>query len=67
MNKQPFYHHVEVLFTATDDLSEDMNTREFKDSLEKFLKKSFPKLIVKHSLVFDTPVTAEPGDPTDLM
>lgn len=40
-NKQPFYHRMEVLFTATEDLSAEMNSPFFQMTLAKFLKDSF--------------------------
>ena len=66
MNKQPFYHRMEVLFTATEDLSEEMNTAKFKRALAQFLKNSF-NTVKANSVTYDGPVDAEPGDPTDLV
>jgi hypothetical protein len=64
-NKQPFYHRMEVLFTATEDLSSEMNTSGFKKALARFLKRECDA--VKASTVtYDAPVDAEPGDPSDL-
>jgi hypothetical protein len=57
-----------VLFTATEDLSEEMNEPTFREALEAFLKKHVGgRVIVKESVQFDTPVNAEPGDPADLV
>lgn len=66
MNKQPFYHRMEVLFTATEDLSEEMNTSKFKRRLAQFLKNEFETVRVS-SVTYDAPVDAEPGDPVDLV
>jgi hypothetical protein len=67
-NKQPFYHRMEVLFTATEDVSAEMNEPTFIKALEAFLKKQLGgSVIVKDSVQFDTPVNAEPGDPADLV
>jgi hypothetical protein len=65
-NKQPFYHRMEVLFTATEDTSEQANSVEFKEKLANFLKRSLGP-VIRTSVEFDAPVTAEPGDPADLM
>jgi len=66
MNKQPFYHRMEVLFTATEDLSEEMNAPKFQRALARFLKEEFAT--VKSSTVtYDAPVDAEPGNPIDLV
>jgi hypothetical protein len=68
MNKQPFYHRMEVLFTATGDLSDEMNhSPTFKASLTRFLKETLGNSVVRSSVMFDGPVTAEPGDPADLV
>ena len=68
MNKQPFHHVMNILFTATEDLSEEMNEPSFREALEKFLKKQTGgRVIVKDSVQFDIPVNAEPGDPADLL
>jgi hypothetical protein len=67
MNKQPFYHKMNVLFTATADVSDVANSPEFLVALEKFLKRQFKKDLVKGSVEFDGPADAEPGDPADLM
>lgn len=62
MSRQPFYHHMSVLFTATEDVSDVANGAEFRASLERFLKKNLGP-VVKGSVEFDAPVDAEPGDP----
>lgn len=66
-NKQPFYHHMSVLFTATEDVSDLANNTEFQEKLAKFLKRNLKGGIIKESVEFDAPVNAEPGDPSDLM
>lgn len=66
MNKQPFYHRLEVLFTATEDVSDKANSEEFKEKLANFLKRNLGP-VLKDSVEFDGPVNAEPGDPSDLM
>ena len=60
MNKQPFYHEVTVLFTATRPLDES----EVQALLEKSLKN---KDIVKGTVQIDGYEDPEPGDPADLM
>jgi hypothetical protein len=65
-NKQPFYHVMPVLFTATEDVSDKANTDEFKEKLANFLKRNLGP-VLKDSVEFDGPVNAEPGDPSDLM
>lgn len=67
MNKQPFYHRLEVLFTATDDLCEVIDTQEFRDALGKFFRRSLGKDVIPTSVEFDDIPSAEPGDPADLM
>ena len=66
MNNQPFYHRIDILFTATEDVSELANSAVFKTKLERFLKRNLGD-IVKGSVELDAPVTAEPGDPADLV
>jgi hypothetical protein len=63
---QPFYHRMEVLFTATADLSDRANTPEFKRKLAAFLKEHLGSEVKAQSVGFDGPVDAEPGDPQDL-
>jgi len=65
MAKQPFYHKMEVLFTATSDVSTEANSPEFLKKLEGFLKRNLGP-VVKGSVTLDTPVDAEAGDPHDL-
>jgi hypothetical protein len=65
MNKQPFHHRMEVLFTATEDLSEEMNDPKFKRALAQFLKNMFGTIRIS-SVTYDAPVNVEPGDPHDL-
>lgn len=66
MNKQPFYHRMEVLFTAVEDTSDRANSPKFKEKLAAFLKRNLGP-VIKASVDFDAPVVAEPGDPADLM
>jgi len=63
--RQPFYHRMEVLFTATEDLSEAANERAFMRTLEEFLRRELGP-VVRGSVSFDAPVDAEPGDPSKL-
>jgi hypothetical protein len=55
-----------VIFTATADVSAKAARPEFRAKLEALLKRELGSL-VKDSVEFDGPVTAEPGDPHDLM
>lgn len=57
-NKQPFYHEVHFLFTATRELSEQ--------ELEELVQTIKHKDIVKGSVQVDW-YDAEPGDPADLL
>jgi hypothetical protein len=66
MAKQPFYHRMEVLFTATEDVSEIANTPTFRAALERFLKRQLGSCVVTDSVQLDGPVNAEAGDPADL-
>jgi hypothetical protein len=66
MNKQPFYHRMEILFTATEDLSDEMNAPKFQKVLAQFLKENFVTVRM-NSVTYDAPVDAEPGDPSDLV
>lgn len=66
MNKQPFYHSAGMLFTATADVSDKMNSADFVAKLARFLKRELGP-VLPDSVAFDTPCTAEPGDPADLM
>jgi hypothetical protein len=63
--KQPFYHRMEVLFTATGDVSAIANTEWFRVRLANFLHRNLKK-VIKSSVVLDDPVDAEAGDPRDL-
>ena len=65
-NKQPFYHRMEILFTATEDVSAAANDRAFQTKLAAFLKKELGP-VIKESVMYDAPVDAEPGDPAALM
>jgi hypothetical protein len=62
-NKQPFYHRVTVLFTATRALKED----ELKDLLFDGLNEMSKGKIVKGSVEIEEFDEPEPGDPADLM
>jgi len=67
-NKQPFYHHMEILFTATEDASSAVNSPKFTEKLANFLKRNLPGAgVIKESVEFDAPCDAEAGDPVDLM
>lgn len=66
MAKQPFYHRVEILFTATSDLSDVANDPKFVAQLKTFLKMSLGREVIGRTVELDSPVTAEPGDPSDL-
>lgn len=65
-NKQPFYCRLEVIFTATEDLTEAMNSPPFRERLEDHLFKSLSKTILTDSLVVES-ADAEAGDPADLL
>ena len=67
MNKQPFYHTLNVLFTATDDVSEVANTVAFRKKLATFLRQELGKEIIASSVSLDGPCQAEAGNPHDLM
>lgn len=67
MNKQPFYHRIEILFTATQDLSYKVSCPAFEKAVERFLKRQFPRTIVTGSVQHDGAPSAEPGDPADLV
>ena len=58
-NKQPFYHRLTVLFTATDDVSYRMKA---------FMKQKLPEFdeVIPDSIEIEE-CDAEPGDPADLM
>ena len=60
---QPFYHRMEVLFTATEDVSEMANTSKFRAELAAFLRSHLSGSIVADSVSFDALVDAEPGEP----
>lgn len=67
-NKQPFYHRMEVLFTATEDVSSTVNSPEFMEKLAGFLKRNLPGAgVIKESVEHDGLCDAEAGDPADLM
>ena len=59
-NKQPFYHTIEILVTATRELTE----KEILEAVERPILKLkgvvFPQRLEIH-------VDSEPGDPADLM
>ncbi len=65
MNKQPFYHQMTVLFTATDDVSDTANTAAFRKKLAAFLKAELGPVIA-NSVALDGLCEADPGDPHDL-
>lgn len=60
---QPFHHRIEVLFTATEDVSAIANTDKFRYALATFLCNTLGKSIRHSSVIFDAPVDAEPADP----
>lgn len=60
---QPFYHRMEVLFTATADLSERMNAAEFRAELVRFLHHQLGAHLLRDSVTFDGTPDAMPGDP----
>lgn len=66
-NKQPFYHRMEILFTATEDVSDLTKDPKFMEKLAGFLKRNLKGGIIKESVELDAPCNAEPGDPADLM
>ena len=60
MNKQPFYHRADVLFTCTEPLSRE----EFIAALAKGLKRHG---LVKGGIEVEEYDEPDPGDPADLM
>ena len=66
MNKQPFYHQMEIRFTATEDLTTEINTPDFQEKLGRFLRRNLSKAVIAESTEIDAP-EAHPGDPADLM
>lgn len=67
MNKQPFYHKLDVLFAATSDASDAVKSPEFLAKLEAFLKRNLPGAGVVRGLTEVDACDAEPGDPSDLL
>lgn len=61
MNKQPCYHRVTILFTATDELTE----AKVKDSIWFGLANNSE--FVRDSLMIEEFEEPEWGDPADLM
>jgi hypothetical protein len=57
---------MEILFTATEDLSDEMNSPKFRRILAQFLKDNF-NAVKTSSVMYDGLVNAEPGDPADLV
>jgi len=66
VNKQPFYHSMTVLFTATEDVSSDLNNEEFLDKVTNILERELGSRLILKSVEFDE-LDAEPGDPNDPM
>lgn len=75
INKQPFYHRLEVSFTATSNVAAKLAILQGPNSrsISKF-EKALCDLIVKHggkAVLGDTIsieiCDAEPGDPADLV
>lgn len=67
MNKQPFYHRMEILFTATSDVADVANSEEFLQKLARFLKRNLRGGLLPETVQIDGLVDAEAGDPADLM
>jgi len=67
MNKQPFYHRMDVMFTATEDLTFSMNRAKFLKELATFLQTRLSRKVLKNTVQFDGIPDAEPGDPHDLV
>lgn len=63
-NKQPFYHRMDVLFTATADVS--TRSTEFQEKLTRFLRENLGSAVLEKSVEIET-FDADPGDPADLM
>lgn len=61
MNKQPFYHEVNIIFTSTRPIAQE----EFAQALERLPKRKLG--IVAGSLEIEEFHEPEPGDPADLM
>lgn len=66
-NKQPFYHNMPILFTATADLSDVANALPFLKKLARFLKQELGKEVISTSVEMDGVCEADAGDPADLM
>lgn len=60
MNKQPFYHRVVLLFTATRDISPAELTQLLREKLTIVPKQLRGTIEVEEC-------DSEPGDPSDLM
>ena len=67
MNKQPFYHSLPVLFTATQDLSNQASSAAFRKRLATFLRKELGSSVIASSVQLDGECDAEAGNPPDLM
>jgi len=64
MNKQPFYHRLTVLFTATEDVTDDDDA--LAQEIAKLLKRRFGRAVLKDTVEIEE-FDAEPGDPADLL
>ena len=60
-NKQPFYHEISILLTATAELNGDV----IREILERELPKVFSE-VIPNSIELQF-CEAEPGDPADLI
>ena len=66
MNKQPFYHKVEILFTSTTGFSEEACLALLKKAFNsKTARKDLG--VVQDTIEIETYLEPEPGDPADLM
>lgn len=67
MNKQRFHHEFSILFTATTNFAEDVNSPGFMDKLIAFLQKELGEEVIANCVEFGTPCVADPADLHDLM
>lgn len=65
-NKQPFYHQITILFTATMDVS-DSDRKLICNDFRRILQRQFGKKVIVEGSVEVDSFDAEPGDPADLM
>lgn len=64
-NRQPFYHSLTLIFTATEDLTSTKSDME--DDLRRLFRERFGTGSSPHLTMQIDSFDAEPGDPADLM